>query len=175
MSRPPTLSPPHRILAALALASGLALAPTAARSQGPSASGQMAVRVTVLDPVQPMSLAEQAPMPRIERDPRTGRGVLCLTIASDAVVSAELPGSRTALRPSISSAVVSHSALAAHAWRVDLPAEQLWSGDTLEVRFTSRTGEAETIATIRIPMDTVRRIRTRTVSLARTTREAARD
>ena len=126
-------------------------------AQGPAATGQMAVRVTVLEPVQPMALNSPAQPPQLEHDPVTGRAILRVGLATDASVVTQVgddasPVSAQSTRDSPTPGERDNRLI----WRVPLPAEARWTGDTLEVRFTTRTGEAETIAIARVSREALR-------------------
>ena len=93
----------------------------------------------------------------------------------DATVWAEPSAGQLALRAQLSGASAAASSPAARAWRVELPAFDRWSSDTLEVRLTSRTGEAETTAIARIPAAALRAIVAPTIARGRAVRAESRD
>lgn len=145
-------------LAALALA--VVVAPASAQRV---ATGAMTVRVTVLETVRPIALAEPAERPQVVRDPVTGRYQLRMTLASEAPIEARL-GESSAAAPR--ARIVSGADTTRWSVRVDLPAAIGSASDTVEVRLTSRTGEAETTVIARVPAELVPALRPRVIARA---------
>lgn len=126
-------------------------------AQGVPAHGQISVRVTVLEPVPPMALSRAEQPPHLERDPLTGRAVLRVGLATDASITTLMGDDATPFQARWSRDSTAGDALDnRRVWRVTLPAESHWPGDTLEVRFTTRTGEAETTAIARVSRASLR-------------------
>lgn len=135
----------------------------------------MTVRVSVMEPAPAMTLTDAAPFPKLERDPRTGAAFLLMNIATDATVSTDAAAAGLNLRSRMVPADLRAGQPAGQAWRVELPADDRWTGDALEVRFTARTGEAETTVIARVPASALRAVTAPSVALGRANRVSLRD
>ena len=138
---PRPLAWPTLVIASLAAATGAAV--VGAQS---AASGAMVVRVTVLDPVNPVALADPLRPPLLARDPVTGRLELRVSLASAVPLEttiracggdpADGRATRVAVREDTDEQLL----------RVPID-DRLQAGPGgFEVRFLSRTGDAETTA-----------------------------
>lgn len=159
--RTPTRFPTWLPRTALTAVLGTLLAAPAAAQR--VATGGMTVRVTVLDAVRPVTVADTVERPQLVRDPATGRYQLRLVLGAEGPVEAQVANAGGLVRPRVRP-VEGDTTL--HALRVELPAATAWTGDTLEVRVTARTGEAETTLIARIPADAAPRL-PRTVGATR--------
>ena len=144
--------PTGPFVSASSLVAGLwVLAPACLAAQQ-SGTGLMTVRVTILEPVSPIALADPSVRPVVERDPVTGRLVLRVALASRAPIEASMraAGSDSTSFSPARSRMRGDSLV--QDWRVvldDLPIGA--SPAPLEVRFRSVTGLAETTAIAIVP------------------------
>ncbi len=138
---PRSLSWPTLLIACLAVVAG----PAVVGAQG-AASGGMSVRVTVLDPVPPVALADAARPPLLARDPVTGRLELRVSLASVVPLEASIRACRGDPADCRSTSVAVRASADEPLLRVPIDDRlQAWPGG-FEVRFLSRTGDAETTA-----------------------------